>query len=132
MQATEDLKSFMPITSDEIKGKSLQIEYLGWYLKWDPQEIYYYAAKNCGYEIDYERSDATYGRYASIDDKFEWLHYFCHYIKFGIGRCRLDASQEIRSGHITREEAIALCKKYEGEVPIRYLKDCFKIRSMRM
>ena len=55
----------------------------------------------------------------------EWLHYYLHYIKFGIGRCRFDASQEIRSGHITRDEGIALCKKFEGNIPNRYLDDCF-------
>jgi len=54
------------------------------------------------------------------------LHFYCAYIKYGIGRCRLDASQEIRSGHITREEAIALCKKYEGEIPKRYFKECIE------
>ena len=52
------------------------------------------------------------------------------YIKFGIGRATSDAAHEVREGHITREEAIALCKKYEGEVPIRYLKDCFKFMKI--
>ena len=125
-----DLKSFMPITSDEIKGKSLQIEYLGWYLKWDPQEIYYYATENCGYKPDTERTDGTYGRYSGIDDKFEWLHYYTHYIKFGIGRCRFDSCQEIRNGHITRDEAVLLCKKFEGEYPKRYINDCYKFMDL--
>ena len=42
------------------------------------------------------------------------------YIKFGLGRCVEDVSQEIRDGHITREEGIALAKKYEGEFPERF------------
>ncbi len=125
-----DLSPYMPIKSRDIKNSKIKILFLGWFLKWNPQEIYYYASKNCGYVPDTQRIDGTYGRYAGVDDKIEWLHFFCHYIKFGIGRCRLDASQEIRSGHITREEAIALCKKYEGEVPTRYLKDCFKFMKI--
>ena len=120
-----DLEPYKSLKSLDIKNKDVNIIFIGWYLKWDPQEIYYYAAKNCGYEVDDERSDATYGRYSSIDDKFEWLHYYCHYIKFGIGRCRFDASQEIRNGHITRDEGIMLCKKFEGNKPERYLNDCF-------
>lgn len=119
-----DFFPYKPLTSKEIKDHNINIEYLGWYLKWDPQSNYYYASENCGYEPDEQRTDGTYGRYAAIDDKFEWLHYYCHYIKFGIGRCRFDASQEIRAGHITREEGIKLCKKYEGEFPKRYFKDC--------
>ena len=52
-------------------------------------------------------------------------HFYCSYIKFGIGRCRLDTSQEIRNGHITREEGVNLCKKFDGEFPKRYAQDCF-------
>ncbi len=125
-----DIKSFMPLTSDDVKNNKLDVQYLGWYLKWDPQEIYYYASENCGYKPDTERTDGTYGRYSAVDDKMEWLHYFCHYIKFGIGRCRFDACQEIRNEHITREEAILLCKKFEGEYPKRYINDCFRFMNL--
>ena len=66
----------------------------------------------------------------NIDDKMEWLHYYTHYIKFGIGRTRFDVSQEIRSGHITRDEGIRLCKKFEGEYPKRYINDCFSFMKL--
>ena len=118
----------MPLKSKDLKNsklKDLKIEFLGWYIKWNPQEIYYYASRNNGYFPDTQRTDGTYGRYSAIDDKMEWLHYYTHYVKFGIGRTRFDASQEIRSGHITRNEGIKLCKKFEGEYPKRYAKDCF-------
>ena len=128
-----DLTPFMPLRSEDIEKsnlKNLQIEFLGWYLKWNPQEIYYYASKNCGYFPDTQRTDGTYGRYAAIDDKMEWLHYYTHYIKYGIGRTRFDACQEIRSGHITRDEGIKLCKKFEGEYPKRYINDCFEFMNL--
>jgi len=51
------------------------------------------------------------------------FHYYMRYIKFGLGRCMEDAAHEIRDGHITREEGIALMKKYEGEFPKKYFKD---------
>jgi len=128
-----DLTPFMPLRSEDLQKsriKNLQIEYLGWYIKWNPQEVYYYASKNCGYFPDTQRTDGTYGRYSAIDDKMEWLHYYTHYIKYGIGRTRFDACQEIRSGHITRDEGIKLCKKFEGEYPKRYIKDCFKFMNL--
>ncbi len=121
-----DLLPYMPLRSNEVMNANLKVEFLGWYVKWDPQEIYYYASENCGLEPDTQRTDSTHGRYAGVDDKFEWPHYYAHYIKYGIGRCRFDTSQEIRNGHITREEAIMLAKKFEGEVPITYLKDCIE------
>jgi len=128
--SNNDLKLYMPLRSKDLNNHKLKVEFLGWYLKWDPQEIYYYASENCGFEPDPQRTDGTYGRYSGLDDKFEWLHYYCAYVKFGIGRCRYDASQEIRSGHITREEAVSLCKKYEGEIPKRYFKECLEYMGL--
>ena len=37
-----DLIPYLPIRSSELKKRKLNVEFLGWYLKWDPQEIYYY------------------------------------------------------------------------------------------
>ena len=125
-----DLQSFMPIRSKDLISKNLNPVFLGYYLKYDPQEIYYYAAEKCGFEPDTERTDGTYGRYTGIDDKFDWLHFYTHYIKFGVGRCRFDASQEIRNKHITRDEGVLLLKKYEGEYPERYLEDCYKFMGI--
>ena len=45
------------------------------------------------------------------------------YIKFGFGRATDDASHEVRDGHISREEAIALVKRYDGEFPEKYFQD---------
>ena len=38
-----------------------------------------------------------------------------NFIKFGIGRATYDAYQEVRNEKITREEAVVLVKKYDGE-----------------
>jgi hypothetical protein len=124
------LRSFTSLEPSEIDGKELQVEFLGWYLKWDPQEIYYFVSKYCGFEPDYQRTEGSYGRYTGIDDKFDWLHFYCSFIKFGIGRCRQDASQEIRNGHITRNEGIMLCKKFENEGSGRFFKDCYKFMNL--
>ena len=39
------------------------------------------------------------------------------FLKFGIGRATSDAAHEIRDKHLTREEAVKLVKKYDGEFP---------------
>ena len=39
------------------------------------------------------------------------------FIKFGIGRATSDAAHEVRDGKITREEAVYLVNKYDGEFP---------------
>ena len=65
----------------------------------------------------------TYSKYSSIDDKIDDFHWYTTYIKFGIGRATYDAYQEVRNEKITREEAVALVKKYDGEFPHKYFKE---------
>lgn len=43
------------------------------------------------------------------------------YLKFGFGRCTQDACIDIRRGALTRKQALALVKKYDGEYPEPYI-----------
>ena len=121
-----DFMSFMPPTEDEIKDKKIDVRYLGYYLKWTPQEVYYYAVENTGFKARPFRTQGTYSKYNSIDDKIDDLHYYTTYIKFGIGRATYDASQEIRNKHITRDEGVALVKRFDGEFPDKYFDEIMK------
>lgn len=103
-----------------IKNKNIQQHFFSYYHKWVPQENYYYAVEHTGFEANPMRNEGTYSKYASLDDKFDGFHYYLGFIKFGIGRATSDAAHEVRDGHITREEAISLVKKFDGEFPIKY------------
>lgn len=118
-----DLMSFFPPTSEELENAKIEVHYLGYYLKWTPQEVYYYAVENTGFQARPFRTQGTYSKYNSIDDKIDDLHYYTTFIKFGIGRATYDASQEIRNKHITREEGVALVKRFDGEFPDRYFNE---------
>ena len=76
------------------------------------------------------RTLGTYQTYNSIDDKIDDFHYHTTYIKFGIGRATYDASQEVRSGDITREEGISLINKYDGEFPNRWADEIYEYLSI--
>ena len=115
-----DLQSFLPITEDQLEKTNTEVHYLGYYLKWTPQEVYYYAVENTGFKARPFRTQGTYSKYNSIDDKIDDLHYYTTHVKFGIGRATYDASQEIRNKHLTREEGVALVKKFDGEFPDKY------------
>ena len=119
----QDLSLFMPPTLDVINNSKIEVHYLGYYLRWIPQEVYYYAVENTGFKARPFRTQGTYSKYNSIDDKIDDLHYYTTYIKFGIGRATYDASQEIRNKHITREEGVALVNKFDGEFPDKYFKE---------
>jgi predicted methyltransferase len=43
-----------------------------------------------------------------------------------MGRATYDTSPEIRNGNITRDEGISLVKRFDGEFPEKYIKDCCK------
>jgi len=119
-----ELKFYSPPSIEEmnqagIKGK----HFFGYYKKWSPQESYYYASEHTGFLANPERTEGTYTKYASLDDKMDGMHYFMKYIKFGFGRATDDTSHEVRDGHISRDEAVALVSRYDGEFPKKYFQD---------
>lgn len=116
----KDLSAYIPPTPQELDTLDIKVTYLGYFEKWDPQECYYYAVENTGFEPSYERSVGTYSRYTEIDDKIVPLHFYMTFVKFGIGRATYDAAQEVRNGKITREEAVYLVNKFDGEFPDKY------------
>lgn len=126
-----DLAAFLPAPSEELNRTDVQVHYLGYYLKWTPQEVYYYAVENTGFAARPVRTQGTYSKYNSIDDKIDDLHYWTTYIKFGIGRATYDASQEIRNKHINRDEGVALVARFDGEFPDRYFNEVMDYIEMR-
>lgn len=116
-----DLYFYKPPSLDLMINKGItKIHHLGHYKYWHPQSNYYYCSENTGFKPNPERTEGTYSKYASIDDKFDGFHYYMRYIKFGLGRCSEDTAHEIRDGHINREEGIGLMKQFEGEYPKKY------------
>lgn len=118
-----DILPFEAPPHKEILSAKIQIHFFSYYKFWDPQENYYYCRENTGFSPNSERTEGTYSKYASIDDKFDGFHYYLGYIKFGIGRATSDSAHEIRDGKITREEGVALVKKYDGEFPQKYYQE---------
>ena len=116
----KDLEIFLPPKVSDFKNKNIEVHYLGYFLKWTPQETFYYSVENCGFKPRPFRTQGTYSKYNSIDDKIDDLHYYTTYIKFGLGRATYDASQELLNDHLQINEAKKLILKYDGEFPDRY------------
>lgn len=118
----KDLRPYLPPSNLELEKNQTEIHFYGYYKKWIPQENYYYCVENTGFTANPVRSEGTYSKYASLDDQLDGFHYYLSYIKFGLGRATSDSAHEIRDGHITREEAQALVRKFDGEFPEKYFK----------
>jgi N-acetyl sugar amidotransferase len=118
-----DLAAYLPADYKELEAASIEVHYLGYYFRWTPQEAYYYAVEHTGFQARPFRTEGTYSKYNSIDDKIDDLHYYTTHAKFGLGRASYDASQEIRNKHLTREEGVALVRRFDGEFPERYFQE---------
>jgi len=125
-----DLEPYLPVDPAQLRDVGVAVHYLGYYLNWHPQSCYYYSVEHGGFEAAPERTPGTYSKYNSIDDKIDDFHYYTTFIKFGIGRATYDAAQEIRSGDITREEGVALVRRFDGEFPERFAEECFRYMSV--
>lgn len=115
-----DLTFYKPPIFENKIGVNTEMHWFSYYHKWIPQENYYYATAHTDFSANPERSEGTYSKYASLDDKLDGFHYYMAYIKFGIGRATSDAAHEVRDGHLKREEAVQLVRRYDGEFPAKY------------
>ena len=121
-----DAKELVPYQQPDamrLRDMGLEVHFLGYYFNWDPQENFYYAVENMGFTPNPDRTEGTYSKYASLDDKLDGFHYYMRYIKFGMGRAVADSAHEVRVGKITRDEGITLVKKFDGEFPKKYFKE---------
>lgn len=125
-----DLQGYLPMDASVLEQRGIDFKYLGYYVEWQPQGAFYYAVENTGFEANPVRTEGTYSKYNSLDDKIDGFFYYTRWIKFGVGRTMMDSAQEIRNGHIDKEEAISLMRRYEGEYPARYESEFLDYVSM--
>ena len=116
-----DILPYQPISEEDASSLGIEVHYFSHYKKWDPQENYYYAAENTAFQPNIRRTEGSFSKYSSVDDKIDPLHYYTTLIKYGIGRCTYDAAQEIRTGKLERDEGVMLVKKFDNEFPSRYI-----------
>lgn len=115
------IQLYRPVPTEQIQDEGMEMHWYSYYVKWVPQENYYYAVKHTGFSANPEgRSEGTYTKYISLDDKLDGFHWYLSYMKFGMARASRDVQTDIRRHHITREEGVALVQRYDGEFPKRH------------
>jgi N-acetyl sugar amidotransferase len=120
------LNEFSAPPINKILKNDIRMYFFGYYKFWDPQENFYYCQKHTGFKVNEDRTEGTFSKYASLDDELDGFHYYLMFIKFGIGRATSDAAHEVRDQKISREEAVYLVKKYDGEFPKKFYKTLLK------
>jgi N-acetyl sugar amidotransferase len=125
-----DFESYKPLDTDTINKKQIYFYFLGYFLRWIPQEMYYFAVNNTDFKANTERTEGTYTKYASLDDKIDGFFYYTMWIKFGHGRAMSDSCSEVRHGHINKDEGKILINKFDGEYPQKYENEFYDYISM--
>jgi|TARA_B100001971_G_scaffold5268_1_gene4357 N-acetyl sugar amidotransferase len=129
--SAKDLSCYQMPKIEDAERVGIECHFLSFYKKWVPQQNYYYTVENTGFKPEPDgRSEGTYSKYASLDDKLAGYHNYFAYLKFGHGRATSDAAHEIRDGHITREEGVALVHKFDGEFPTKHFKEVLEYLMM--
>lgn len=114
----ETMRLYKPPHPEIIERQGIEMHWYSYYDKWIPQENWYYSVKYSGFKMNPEgRSEGTYTKYISLDDKLDGFHWYLSYMKFGMARASRDAQTDIRRHHLTREEGVALTRRYDGEFP---------------
>lgn len=117
----QELQHYSPPNLELVHEKRIERQFFGYYKKWVPQENFYYASKHTRFKPNPDgRSEGTYSKYASLDDQFDGFHYYFMLLKFGFARATSDAAHEVRDGHLTREEAVALVRRFDAEKPTKH------------
>lgn len=119
-----EMNLYLPLMRDQVDQAGIEVHYMSHFTPWSPQYNYYFSKENAGFEPNPDgRSEGTYSKYASLDDRIDGQHYYTMFIKFGQGRAMNDACRDIRDGHITREEGVALVNRYDGEFPKKHFQE---------
>jgi N-acetyl sugar amidotransferase len=113
----KDLEPYIFPTQQELDDANIKAIYFAYYHPWGAYQNYQFVKKYIGFSELGKRMLGSYQNYSSIDDKIDGLYMYLMYLKFGFARCTKDACKDIREGRLSREEAIKLVKKYDGEFP---------------
>ena len=110
-------------SDEEILKVGVRGLYIGNFFRWDPNAHAKIVQEKYGWKPAEKPFERTYRQFSNLDDRYEnGAHDLLKFIKFGYGRASDHASKDIRDGYLTREEGIAMVKKYDHVVSsdVRY------------
>lgn len=112
----KDLEPYFLPGETEFKEKKVKSIFLGYYIKWDPEESLRVAKEN-GFQVRKEGSKVGYYNYADIDCDFISIHHHFKLLKFGFTRLFDNLSIEIRNNRMTRADAVRVIYEQGDQRP---------------
>ncbi len=128
----KDLEPYIYPTQNQLSENKITAYYFSYFFRWSMFENYKYVKKimpNFQENPD-GRTNGTFTDFDSLDDKIDSLYYYMQYIKFGFGRAVRDTSRFIQNSQMSRNEALKIVKKYDGEFPKNDLKEVLEYLNL--
>jgi len=119
----KNLISFQYPTVEEFEAIDIQIVYLGWFWKdWSLINNGMYSVAN-GLDVREDTVEKTgdMTQVSSLDEDWVTLNQMIKYYKYGFGRVTDHVNEAVRTGLMSREEAIHLVEKYDGSCSPSYI-----------
>lgn len=114
----KDLAGYFGPTAQQLERAGTRAIFLGYYLRWDPEESRRVAAAH-GFRVDAAGPRTGYYNFADIDDDFISIHHWMKWYKFGFTRLFDNLSLEIRNGRVSRAQAISIVRDAGDQTPMR-------------
>ncbi len=109
-------------SDDDLDDVGVRGIYLGNYVDWDGNHNAEIASSLYGWKAAEQGFERTYRRVSNLDDMHEnGVHDYLKFIKFGYGRATDHACKDIRAGNMSRDEGIAMVRRYDHVKPYRDL-----------
>lgn len=113
----DDIKAFTYPDDKELERVGVRGIYLNNYLRWDSKAQHEKMIEMYGYETNIQTR--TFDTYNDVDCfNYSDVHDYIKYLKHGYGKVTDHACREIRLKRLTREEGIALVRKYQEREPV--------------
>lgn len=110
-----DLSAWFYPSNTEIEKSDMRYIHLGTYFFWDEERQVEFIKRN--YEWMESPVENTYKGFKSVECVMTGVHDYANFIKRGMGRATVQASQDVRRGLLTREEAFELAKEFDTQRP---------------
>ena len=118
----KDLLWAMYPTDDEIDQAGVRGIYLNNFVNWDGHASAADMTARYGWKPAQTPFERTYRTFSNLDDMHEnGAHDYLKFVKLGYGRATDHSMKDIRAGRMTREEGVAMVRKYDHVKPMRDL-----------
>src|SRR3989338_8275822 len=107
-------------SDEELKRIGVTGIFLGYFIPWDGYENAQLAQTH-GFLIYHKTVEGSIVNYENLDNCQTGIHDYFKFLKFGFGRATDLACLHIRRKRLSREDALKLVKKHDGQFPWKYL-----------